>query len=55
MRRLIFSSFSIDSLTLLSSAASIFNALFPAFAIVAGIALGIGLVQYIVNAIRSAF
>jgi len=48
-------SFSIDATTLLSSAATIFNGLWPAFALVAGIALGTGLVAKIVSEIRKAF
>ena len=47
--------FSIDTSSLLESAADIFNGLFPAFAVVAGIGLGIGLVRYIVKAIQDAF
>jgi hypothetical protein len=48
-------SFSIDASNLLSTAAEIFNGLFPAFAVVAGIGLGIGLIRYIVKAIQDAF
>lgn len=47
--------FSIDASSLLDSAASIFNGLWPAFALVAGIALGAGLVSKIVGEIRKAF
>jgi len=48
-------SFSIDATALLEAAASIFNGLWPAFALVAGIALGAGLVTKIVHEIRQAF
>jgi hypothetical protein len=48
-------SFSIDSTSFLSTAASIFNALFPAFAVIIGIGLGIGLLRYVVKAIQDAF
>lgn len=47
--------FSIDSTALLDAAASIFNGLWPAFALVAGIALGAGLITTIVSEIRKAF
>lgn len=47
--------FSIDSSTLLSSAATIFNALWPIFGLIAGIAIGAGLVQAILSEIRKAF
>jgi len=48
-------SFSIDATALLEAAATIFNGLWPAFALVAGIALGTGLVAKIVSEIRKAF
>jgi hypothetical protein len=48
-------SFSVNTGDLLTSAADIFNGLWPVFAIVAGLGLGIALVRFIVNAIRSAF
>jgi hypothetical protein len=47
--------FSIDSTTLLDSAASIFNALWPVFGLIAGISIGAGLVQAILGEIRKAF
>jgi hypothetical protein len=47
-------SFSIDAANLLSTAASIFNALWPIFGILVGIILGIGLVTLIVSEIRKA-
>lgn len=47
-------SFSIDAASLLSTAASIFNALWPIFGILVGIILGIGLVTLIVSEIRKA-
>jgi hypothetical protein len=48
-------SFSIDSTSFLSTAATIFNGLFPAFAVIIGIGLGIGLLRYIVKAVQDAF
>lgn len=54
-RMLFAASFSIDTSSLLDSAANIFNGLWPAFAIVAGLSLGIALVKFIVDAIRHAF
>jgi hypothetical protein len=47
-------SFSVDSTNLMDSAASIFNALWPAFALVVGIALGLGLLTLLVTEIRKA-
>jgi len=47
--------FSIDTSNLLSSAQDIFNGLFPVFAVIAGLGLGIGLLRYVINAIRNAF
>ncbi len=47
--------FSLDTTNLLDSAASIFNGLFPIFAIIAGLGLGIGLLRYVVKAISDAF
>lgn len=47
-------SFSIDAASLLTTAASIFNALWPVFGILVGIILGIGLVTLIVAEIRKA-
>ena len=47
--------FSIDTSSLMTSAANIFNGLWPAFAIVAGLSLGLALVKFIVQAIRTAF
>ena len=48
-------SFSVDVSGMLSTAASLFNALFPIFGVVAGIAIGIGLVTLIIGEIRKAF
>lgn len=48
-------SFSIDSSTFLSGASQIFNGLFPVFAIIAGLGLGIGLLRYVIKAIQDAF
>ena len=47
--------FSIDTTNLLDTASSIFNGLFPAFSVVIGITLGIGLLMYISKAISDAF
>jgi hypothetical protein len=47
-------SFSVDSTTMLDTAASIFNALWPIFGLVVGIILGIGLVTLLVSEIRKA-
>lgn len=47
-------SFSMDTTTLMSNAASIFNALWPAFAIIVGISLGFAILAYIVREIRQA-
>jgi hypothetical protein len=46
--------FSIDPSSLLTTASQIFNALWPAFAIVIGISLGLGLLALIVSEIRKA-
>jgi hypothetical protein len=46
--------FSIDASGLLNTASQIFNALWPAFAIIVGIALGFGLLTLIVSEIRKA-
>ncbi len=48
-------SFSVSTSGLLSSAADIFNGLWPVFAVIAGLGLGIALVRFIVGAIRNAF
>jgi hypothetical protein len=47
--------FSINISSLLSTASSIFSGLFPAFGVIAGIGLGIGLIRYVVKAIQDAF
>lgn len=47
-------SFDIDTSNFLGTAASIFNALWPAFAIIVGITLGLGLLSLIVREIRQA-
>jgi len=47
-------SFDIDTSNFLGTAASIFNALWPAFAIIVGITLGLGLLALIVREIRQA-
>jgi len=47
--------FSIDTSNLLTTASDIFNGLFPAFSVVIGISLGIGLLLYISKAIADAF
>jgi hypothetical protein len=48
-------SFSVTTTGLLDSAAQIFNGLWPVFAIIAGLGLGIALVKFIVKAVQSAF
>jgi hypothetical protein len=48
-------SFNIDVDTLMGGAADMFNALWPAFAIVVGLALGVKIVTYIRKEITSAF
>lgn len=48
-------SFSVTTTGLLDSAAQIFNGLWPVFAIIAGLGLGIALVKFIVRAVQSAF
>jgi len=48
-------SFSIDTAGFLAGAQQIFNGLFPVFAVIAGLGLGIGLLRYVINAIRDAF
>jgi hypothetical protein len=47
--------FSIDTSSLMTTASSIFNALWPAFAIIVGLALGFGILKVVVNEIRKAF
>lgn len=47
-------SFSITTGGLLDSAAELFNALWPLFAVIAGIGLGIALVRFIVGAVQNA-
>jgi len=47
-------SFDIDTSSFLTTAASIFNALWPAFAIIVGITLGLGLLGLIVRELRQA-
>ena len=48
-------SFDVDMSQLLNSAASLFNGLWPVFAIVAGLGLGVALVKFITKAIQDAF
>ena len=48
-------SFSIDVTGMMSTAASMFNSLFPIFGVIAGISIGIGLVTLIIVEIRKAF
>jgi hypothetical protein len=47
--------FSIDTTGLMTTASSIFNALWPAFAIIVGLALGFGILKVIVSEIQKAF
>ena len=48
-------SFSFSATDLMTTAAQIFNGLFPAFAVIAGIGLGFGILKYVVKAIQDAF
>lgn len=48
-------SFSIDMAEMMTSAADIFNGLWPAFAIVVGLGLGVQILRFIVNAVKAAF
>jgi hypothetical protein len=48
-------SFSIDMAEMMASAADIFNGLWPAFAIVVGLGLGVQILRFIVNAVKAAF
>lgn len=47
--------FSLSMTDMLDSAADIFNGLWPAFAIVVGLGLGVQILNFIVKAVRSAF
>ena len=48
-------SFDIDLDNLLASASQIFNGLWPVFALIAGLGLGVALAKFISNAISNAF
>jgi len=48
-------SFNITMTGLMESAASIFNGLWPAFAIIAGLSLGFVILKFVLSAIRGAF
>jgi hypothetical protein len=48
-------SFSINMTEMMDSAADIFNGLWPAFAIVVGLGLGVQILRFIVNAVKAAF
>jgi hypothetical protein len=48
-------SFSVTTTGLLDSAASLFNALWPLFAVVAGIGFGIAMIRFVVRAVQDAF
>jgi len=48
-------SFSIDPDSFLSIAASMFNSLFPIFAVPVGIAIALGLLKLIVSKVSQAF
>lgn len=47
-------SFNIDAASLMEGAADMFNALWPAFAIVVGLGLGVKIIQFIRSEITSA-
>lgn len=55
VRALQIASFSVDVNSLLSSAESLFNGLFPVFAIAIGFVIGLGLISLISSEIRKAF
>lgn len=48
-------SFSISMTDMMNTAADIFNGLWPAFAIVVGLGLGVQILRFIVNAVKAAF
>lgn len=48
-------SFSLNMTDMMNSAADIFNGLWPAFAIVVGLGLGVQILRFIVNAVKAAF
>lgn len=52
---LIAASFSFDIASLMNTAADIFNGLWPAFAVVVGLGLGVQIIRFIVGAIQAAF
>ena len=49
------SSFNIDVAVLMDGAANMFNALWPAFAVIVGLGLGIKIISYLRKEISSAF
>ncbi len=48
-------SFNIDTEGLLTMASTMFNALWPIFAVIVGLSLGFGLVKYIAKEVSSVF
>jgi hypothetical protein len=48
-------SFNVDFDQLLGTASDLFNGLWPVFAVVAGLGLGVALVKFITKAIQDAF
>ena len=48
-------SFSLNMTDMMTSAADIFNGLWPAFAIVVGLGLGVQILRLIVNSVKAAF
>ena len=48
-------SFNIDTTTLLSNAATMFNALWPLFAILLGLTLGIGILKFVGKLVGDIF
>jgi hypothetical protein len=51
----VLASFSIDVSSLITNAENIFNALWPAFAVLAGLALGFIIIRLVMTAINKGF